>query len=211
MAWRHSFGKLRRHPLIFAALTAWVLAVGAGFGILLRYANTPGRPAAPVERWPRGAPIVRAAAHRPYTLVLFAHSQCGCTSASLAELALIMTCCADQVESTVFFYVPSSYVSSSGAQAWSTSSLWREARRIPGVRLLPDIDGKVARLYGARTSGQTMIYDAAGQLAFAGGITSFRGHSGDNDGRDAIVALLRGQRPRRRATPVFGCALFEGG
>ncbi len=55
-----------------------------------------------------------------------------------------------------------------------------------------------------------MIYDAAGQLAFEGGITSFRGHSGDNDGRDAIVALLRGQRPQRRATPVFGCALFEG-
>jgi hypothetical protein len=204
MAWRHSFGKLRRRPLIFAALTAWVLTVVVGFGILLRYANTPGRPATPVQRWPRGAPI--AAAHKRYTLLLFAHSQCGCTSASLAELALIMTCCADQVESTVFFYVPSSAV-----QAWSTSSLWREARQIPGVRSLLDIDGKVARLYGARTSGQTMIYDAAGQLAFEGGITNFRGHSGDNEGLDAIVAVLGGQRPRRRATPVFGCALFEGG
>jgi hypothetical protein len=64
-----------------------------------------------------------------------------------------------------------------------------------------------ARRFGASTSGQTLLYNMAGRLVFNGGITIARGHSGSNDGRDAVVALLSGLVPMHTITPVFGCSL----
>jgi hypothetical protein len=52
-----------------------------------------------------------------------------------------------------------------------------------------------------------LLYDTAGRLLFSGGITAARGHSGDNAGREAIVALLAGAPTDRTQTPVFGCKL----
>jgi len=34
-----------------------------------------------------------------------------------------------------------------------------------------------------------MLYDKLGQLVFNGGITSSRGHEGDNEGQDAIIVF----------------------
>ncbi|MBI3721401.1 MAG: hypothetical protein HY248_02520 [Fimbriimonas ginsengisoli] len=108
------------------------------------------------------------------------------------------------MESTVLFSIPSG-----DPMGWSTSGLVQDASRIPGVRVVQDPDGALARRFGARTSGQTLLYDAPGRLTFNGGITALRGHSGDNDGSDAVVSLLLGQSPKHRLTPVFGCALFS--
>jgi len=53
-----------------------------------------------------------------------------------------------------------------------------------------------------------LLYDISGRLVFDGGITSARGHQGDNAGRSAISALLTGQHDVVvRATPVFGCLI----
>jgi len=103
----------------------------------------------------------------------------------------------------VIFYVPAD-----SNEDWAHTDLWKAATKIPDVRLTADPDGNIARQFGARTSGQTLLYDLHGKLAFSGGITAARGHSGDNDGRDSIVALLLGKTPIRHITPVFGCALY---
>ena len=71
--------------------------------------------------------------------------------------------------------------------------------------------GTEARRFGVSTSGQTLLYDNAGALLFAGGITGARAHQGDNDGRRSIVALLNRETPARTATNVFGCSLFSTG
>ena len=63
-------------------------------------------------------------------------------------------------------------------------------------------------VFHAETSGQTALYDATGNLLFSGGITSARGHEGDNDGRAAVVSLLTSDGAEERETPVFGCPLF---
>jgi hypothetical protein len=118
-------------------------------------------------------------------------------------LAQIIACCGKQVETTVFFYFPPD----TGSE-WAHTDLWESAASIPAVRVLADRDAAAARRFGARTSGQVLFYNARGRLAFNGGITASRGHSGDSAGRDAIVSLLRGEDPQRRTTPVFGCALF---
>ena len=69
----------------------------------------------------------------------------------------------------------------------------------------------MAKSFGTFTSGQTLLYDSAGRLLFKGGITAYRGHSGDNEGRSLITALLRGDAPAQIklpvAMPVFGCSL----
>jgi hypothetical protein len=86
--------------------------------------------------------------------------------------------------------------------------LWETAAAVPGVRVVRD-DGAEAWRFGARVSGQVMVYDHAGRLQFSGGITGARGHEGDNAGRDAIEALLAG-RPHAASAFVFGCLLFDG-
>lgn len=55
----------------------------------------------------------------------------------------------------------------------------------------------------------SMLYGADGRLLFSGGITGSRGHSGDNEGRRAIVSLLTGEGAYKSDTPVFGCSLFD--
>lgn len=70
-----------------------------------------------------------------------------------------------------------------------------------------DPDGVEARRFGAETSGHTLLFGADGHLLFSGGITASRGHSGDNDGENAIVALLNHQIPALTRTLVFGCSL----
>jgi hypothetical protein len=136
---------------------------------------------------------------------MFAHPQCGCSRASLGELAIIMAHGRGQVNASVFFYRPTE------PPEWTRSHLWETATAIPGVHVFEDPDGSVAESFGVFTSGQTLLYDSAGRLRFKGGITAFRGHSGDNVGRSAINALLHGDALAATAfpvtTPVFGCSL----
>jgi hypothetical protein len=61
------------------------------------------------------------------------------------------------------------------------------------------------------TSGAVVLYDAAGKLAFRGGITAARGHEGDSFGRQRIMALLNGAHADRADAPIFGCALENEG
>jgi hypothetical protein len=75
--------------------------------------------------------------------------------------------------------------------------------------VIDDPDGAETRRFGAATSGETLLYSPAGKLLFRGGITASRGHSGDNYGRDAIVALVNKPSRRFSNTPVFGCSLLS--
>lgn len=85
------------------------------------------------------------------------------------------------------------------------------AASIPGVTVRADTDGAEARRFGARTSRHVVLYDSAGGVLFRGGITSLRGHAGDNAGATAIIALLKGERANAAESPVFGCPWFDDG
>jgi hypothetical protein len=110
------------------------------------------------------------------------------------------------VDSSVFFFRPRAQ-----PPEWTRTDLWETAKAIPGVQVFEDPDSSVAQRFGVFTSGQTLLYDSAGRLRFKGGITAFRGHSGDNLGRSTITALLHGDALPATAfpmtTPVFGCSL----
>ncbi len=93
------------------------------------------------------------------------------------------------------------------AELWTRSASWNFAASIPDVRIVLDKNAREARRFGVLASGHVLLYGTSGVLLFNGGITPARGRVGDNAGRDAIAALLTGQRPARSRTPLFGCLL----
>src|SRR5205823_6234038 len=89
---------------------------------------------------------------------------------------------------------------------WERTDLYRQAAAIPGVTICRDEEGAEARYFHAATSGQTLLYDEAGRLLFSGGITAARGHEGDNDGQQTLIALLNDSTAKhttiRKQTPT---------
>ena len=192
----------RRTSILFGVCIVWGLVVGAGLMRLWAYADTPGKAAAAPERWPQASRLSRDP-QRP-TLVLFAHPQCACSRATVNELARLMAHEQGRVTVHVLFYEPE------GADAaWEHTDLWRSASAIPGVRVATDTSGREAAAFDASVSGQTLLYDQNGRLAFSGGITFARGHEGDNAGLSAVSTLLAGGRPATDRTAVFGCSMHE--
>lgn len=190
--------------LKMAALSIlWLLLAGAGLWFVSEYENTPGIAAAPPAGFPAQSQLRRVPG-RP-TLVMLVHPHCPCTRASMGELELLMAQTQGHPVTTyVLFLKPADFT-----ENWEKTDLWQTASEIPGVEVVQDKDGKEAEFFKAATSGQTFLYDADGQLLFKGGITSARGHSGDNAGRSAIVALLTGGKSEQSETAVYGCPLFN--
>lgn len=186
-----------------AAAGVWLVLVLAGASYLMIYETTPGTEEKTPRTWPAASPLALAP-NRP-TLVMFAHPRCPCTRASIGELAVLMAQCQGKVAAHVLFLRPE------GAEGWAETDLWRSAAAIPGVTVQWDEAGRAARDFGAATSGSVVLYDTKGALLFRGGITDARGHSGDNDGREGIVALLGHKETRNVITPVYGCSLVSSG
>ena len=166
---------------------------------MTQYELTPGATGAVAERWPAESTCERDA-NRP-TLIMFAHPRCPCTRSSIAELARLMAHCGERVAARVYFYLPEK---SSGE--WDKTDLWASAAAIPGVQTFADRGGDEHRRFGATISGETLLYQTDGTLAFRGGITAARGHEGDNNGRSAIESIVFGESALP-STPVFGCEL----
>lgn len=163
----------------------WLGLVGGGFAVLYAHQFTPGG-AGP-------APASQPAADRP-TVVLVLHPECPCAPATVRTLAEVL----DRHPARVTVYV------TAADPAVTTNG--RRAATLPGAEVVADPDGTAAARYGARTSGHVVVYDAAGVLRFAGGVTAGRGHLGPNPGRDAVTAHLTG-RSGAATAPVFGCPL----
>lgn len=174
---------------------------GLGFDLLARYTNTPGMAVVAPMRWPVESRLTKPT-DSP-VLVMFAHPRCPCSRASVAELAELMAGCTGRVTARVLFYKPKD-----SAEDWALTDTWKSALSIPGVVVAEDEDGAEANRFGAETSGSLVLYDATGRLLFSGGITAARGERGANDGRRAILALLK-KSPAPEKTPVFGCPIFD--
>jgi hypothetical protein len=193
---------MSRDRIVWGVVAGWALMVVAGFAILGMYKAAPGEAAQPEPVWPAGVGLTRSPDKA--TLIMFAHPNCPCTKASVAELARLMAQVGDRVVAHVAFTRPAGV----GAD-WAETDLWDAARRIPGVTVGWDDEGLQAKRFDASTSGQVVLYDAGGKRLFAGGITGSRGHEGDNLGRSRIVALLTEGTVDAPESPVFGCALSE--
>ncbi len=180
---------------------AWAVAVVLGMSWLVRYQMTPAALASTApSRWPAGITFPRDPNRS--TLVMTLHPECPCSRASLSELAQILSRSEGRVDAHVLFVHPANAPAN-----WINSDLWRQAKAIPNVTVSLDENGRDMKIFGATTSGQVMLYDAAGTLRFSGGITDGRGHEGDNPGMLSILSLIRDGKSQVSTTPVFGCSL----
>ena len=181
------------------ALSLWIAAVSTSVVWTWHYKTTPGRPSTPPHAWPTSVTV----RHSGTTVLVALHPLCTCSEATISELARLMAGVHDQptVYALFYDYHPRTPV--------DQSSLWRRAAAIPGVIAMRDPDGEMAKSFGAETSGDVIAYSADGALLFHGGLTAARGHEGDSFGRERLLAVLRGDTPDRRDSPVFGCNMQE--
>jgi hypothetical protein len=166
----------------------------------MRYKNAAGAQLGAPLRWPQTSRIVRTPGHA--MLVLAAHPHCPCTRATLTELDRLLVRADGRLEAAVLFVKPRG-----APTGWEQTDLWERVAAMPRARPVLDVDGVEAHRFHALTSGQALVYDAAGKLLFSGGITPARGHEGDSAGRAYILAALGGARLEHPTAPVFGCAL----
>lgn len=181
------------------ALVAWLAAVVLGFGLLLFHDVRPAPIDAPPQSWPAGTSVTRGP---QFTLVMLAHPYCACMRATLDELNVLMNRAAGRVQASVLFLRPEEH-----PEAWSRTPIWTLATTIPGVTVREDRGGLEHRRFHAGTSGELVLYDAAGRLVFHGGITASRGHSGDNLGLQRVLAILDDGSAAPSEHAVFGCSL----
>jgi hypothetical protein len=181
---------------------AWMLGLTAGLRAMLNYEDGPAEAGNPPTEWPSGSMISRKPGMP--TVIVFAHPKCPCTDATIGELSILMTRLQGKATASVFFVRPANFV-----DGWEKTELWHSAEAIPGVSVFSDPGGVEARRFGAKASGQTILYDAGGRMRFNGGITASRGHSGDNTGRSAIVSLVITGTSQTERTSVFGCSLHD--
>lgn len=192
------FGR-RLLPQIIVGI-CWIAASCGGLVLLAMYAGAPGSSQHVAEQFPIDSKIQLS--QRGPTLIFFAHPQCPCTRASIGELEKIVASYQSSVTTWVVFFKPIG-----SDEAWDQTDLRRTAAAIPGAHVISDPGGAEARRFHATTSGETLLYSDQGKLLFNGGITSARGHAGDNAGRDAIESCLANSVPAHRNTPVFGCPI----
>jgi hypothetical protein len=193
-----------RWALTIVVVAVWIAAVFVAHRALLGYDYQAGADAKAPVTWPHDTKVQRNLGPNGSgpTIVVFAHPKCPCTRATIGELALLMTKVHGKATATVVFVRPDEF-----PVGWEKTDLWNSAAQIPGVNVMSDPGEVEAGRFGAQASGQTMFYDASGVLRFSGGITEFRGHSGDNAGRSAIASLVLTGSAEIDHTSVYGCSL----
>jgi hypothetical protein len=191
---------LARGLAVFSAATT----IG-GLLALTAFESTPGEGGAVPTIWPHSSNI-KIHGDRPELLV-FAHPSCGCTNATVSELARVEASRPAKLPLLAVTFV----VFRPGKDStWQLDSLKSRTVGIPNARFVWDDGGAEAKRFGAGTSGVVMLYGADGRLQFHGGITGARGHEGENFGLSELRGLLqtsRGSVIRAESSKVFGCAL----
>jgi hypothetical protein len=185
---------------IFAVL--WLIAAALGQRVMMNYDYAAAAAGTPPKKWPVATSVPRTPGLS--SIVVVAHPHCPCSRATVEELARLMALLQNRATATVVFVRPAGF-----SEDWERTDLWRDAARIPGVSVLTDLGGVEASRFGAQASGQTMLYDAAGNLRFTGGITASRGHAGDSPGRNAILSIVNTGNSVTSYTSVYGCSLHN--
>ena len=198
---------------VVAMVVVWLSLSSAALYALADYGTDAGKTAPAPLHWPASLPTGITPATDKATVVLFAHPLCPCTRATLVELESLTNRLYGLFDLHILFFEPSD--PSGMPEVWGASDLRQLASSLPGTQIHADVDGQLARYFGAYTSGQVLLYDTRGELQFAGGITPSRGHTGSNPGRGALISNILSDPGVDPLTPVlnpvFGCGLLESG
>lgn len=182
-----------------AASWGWAAAAGTALATAWPLYGAPGEAADGTGAWPRVSALTPPDGRG--TLVLFLHPRCPCSRVSVEEAEWLRAREPDARTIVVLVEppgAPDGFADADGLESRLREKPWLEVHRDSGAR--------EAASFGARTSGQSFVYDRLGRLAYRGGLTAGRGHAGENAGRRSALSALRGEG-RQADYPVFGCAL----
>ena len=189
--------------LLALGFIMWVSALGAGYYILLDYHHSPSLSGQVPSVWPAASQLTLHS-NTP-TLLVMLHPHCGCSKATLNELEKILARTRERLSVEMVFVGSTDLLNQI-----EESELWLTASRLPYTTITLDRDGVEAKHFGSFASGQVGLFTPEGTLLFQGGITSARGHEGDNLGATTIVTSVLSHATKDVSkTPVFGCDLFD--
>jgi hypothetical protein len=135
--------------------------------------------------------------------MMFIHPQCPCSKASVAELDRVASHLQGKVSVVGVFLSPQDKPTS-----WVHSGTWQAVERIPGAKLIADVNGDEAKKFGVKTSGETLLLSSTGEEVFRGGLTPSRGHEGRSLAQDAIEDYILRHAVPPASGPTYGCSLF---
>jgi len=189
------------HVKPWLGLGLWLVTVCLGYAYLVLDSLRTSELVNEQFTWPAASALPRG---EEFTLVAFLHPQCGCSRASLAEIARLMADLDARTSCHLIFQQPVSQ-----PDDWHETRLWHTARQIPGLEIHVDTDCRESVLFRASVSGEIHVYDAQGQLRFRGGVTPSRGHEGPNPGQLAIRDVILHGRSSLMTCHAYGCLLIQ--
>ena len=187
-------------PFTRCLIVAWGITVLGGVLAVTAYSNSPGTQLDTGYEWPTGSTITLHS-HLP-TILLFVHPKCPCSLATVRELQRSLGSDSDAMSIQIGLYCPED---SEGS--WTDTRLKRLAEQAFANSTFVDQNGTEAKRFGAITSGHVLAFSPTGRRLFRGGVTSARGHEGDNLGVEALRKIVAGEPNSCTTTPVFGCPI----
>lgn len=180
---------------------AWAVLVLLGYGSMVFYSTAPAKSAVAVGKFPANSALSLG---NSLTLITFLHPQCPCSRATVSELEGLLA--QRNLSGSLRAYVLVSKPSGC-SEAFVRGAVVDSLAHLRDVQVLIDNDDVESQRFGAKASGQTLLFDRNGKCIFSGGITAARGEVGANVGVDALRQYLAGGRASICKTPVFGCSL----
>jgi hypothetical protein len=182
---------MRVHAAWVVGFVVWSALLAAGFDQGMRWKFGAGPNAA--------APRHQTASDKP-RLIIALHSQCPCSIATVQNLSTLSIAERSRMHITLVFTGPDPH----------HSPVMDKAASLPEAEKVFLDEEAVLKTYGARTSGQALLYSTSGRLLYCGGLTEARGEPGASAGLRAITQTLAGL-PCIASAPVYGCALQTAG
>ena len=179
----------------------WAVLVSLGYGSMVFYSIAAAKSSTTVSTFPA---VSKLSCHAGLTLITFLHPQCPCSRATVSELEDLLA--QNKLSTGLRTYAVVSRPSGC-SEAFVRGPIIDSLSQIKNVQVVIDKDDVESKLFGAKASGQTLLFDGNGKCLFSGGITAARGEVGDNTGVEALRQYIAGGRASIRKTPVFGCSL----
>ncbi|MEP3480482.1 MAG: hypothetical protein ABJZ55_14620 [Fuerstiella sp.] len=187
-------------PFTRCLMAAWGITVLGGVLAVTAYSNSPGAQQDTGDEWPADSTI---SLHSDLpTILLFVHPKCPCSLATVRELQRSLGNDSDAMSIQIGLYGPEDRDDS-----WTDTRLKKLAEQAFADSTFVDRNGTEAKRFGAITSGHVLAFSPTGRCLFRGGVTSARGHEGDNLGLEALRQIVAGTPNSCTTTPVFGCPI----
>ena len=188
------------------AVGAWGVLLAGSFAVVHAYMARPGPVATVVAaRWPAQTELGQPGGVAQ--LLVFLHPRCPCTDATLTNLSTVVRAESKSGAPAEITVVISGPAASGGCPP----QLQRTLDAMGHVKVRIDADGRMARDFGAATSGHVVWSDGQGRVGFSGGITPGRGHVGPCESLALLAAAMKshGSDKPVEATAVYGCSIFD--